>query len=31
MLEAVKKDLSNYAGSEPFPADISIISLRRKN
>jgi serine phosphatase RsbU (regulator of sigma subunit) len=30
MLEAVEKDLSAYADGEPFPADISIISLRRK-
>lgn len=30
MLEAVKKDLANYAGDQPFPSDISIVSLRRK-
>lgn len=30
MLAAIKGDLTEFAGGEPFPSDISIISLRRK-
>ena len=30
MLEAVRADLQAFAGEEPFPNDISIVSLRRK-
>jgi serine phosphatase RsbU (regulator of sigma subunit) len=29
MLEAVRGDLRTFAGEEPFPNDISIVSLRR--
>lgn len=30
MLDALRKDLSTYAGEQPFPSDISIVSLLRK-